>query len=283
MEQQSFYYPACWLVPEFDERELRVGPNYTINRLRFGKDTFELDTGQGFPPVLLTLEGFLRVCNLEICLRGFASVDEADAFLSTYRLALYSEVVTPFPIPWVGTISAGSRLMGGAPPVDMADLDHPVDYNFWFVGRAGSMHVKEDQFKAAYDKAQSWARLAQAKRQLKALQDAAIAAPRIWPPSQSLLHMWCGLESLFDLQQELSFRLSLCLATLIAPCHERYKIYKVAKESYALRSDVAHGRVQEVPVQDLARAWCLLIDAYNAIIRRDGLPKEEELLRELLT
>ncbi len=63
----------------------------------------------------------------------------------------------------------------------------------------------------------------------------------------------------------------------------RMEVYDVIRASYKLRSAIAHGSQREVSPDQWQQTWNLLMDAYNAVIRRGSLPAEKELIAELLS
>jgi hypothetical protein len=60
-------------------------------------------------------------------------------------------------------------------------------------------------------------------------------------PSIRLLVAWSGLEALFGVDQELSFRLSLYISNFLKSGVDRYSEFEKLRQSYDSRSRVAHG------------------------------------------
>jgi hypothetical protein len=60
-------------------------------------------------------------------------------------------------------------------------------------------------------------------------------------PSIRLLVAWSGLEALFGVDQEISFRLSLYVANFLKSDVDRYSEFEKLRRSYDDRSRVAHG------------------------------------------
>ena len=56
------------------------------------------------------------------------------------------------------------------------------------------------------------------------------------------IDLFIGFESLFNIDSELSFRLSIYLATIIGNNkEERIKLYDFFKNAYSFRSRIVHG------------------------------------------
>jgi hypothetical protein len=60
-------------------------------------------------------------------------------------------------------------------------------------------------------------------------------------PSIRLLVAWSGLEALFGVEQEISFRLSLYISNFLKSGVDRYSEFEKLRRSYDDRSRVAHG------------------------------------------
>jgi hypothetical protein len=109
-------------------------------------------------------------------------------------------------------------------------------------------------------------------------------APKLMPLSQSVLHIWSGLEALFpEVGAELSFRIALYLAQLLSQSSDRATVYNRVRASYNLRSAITHGSRQNISMDDWQETWSLLMEAVVGILFRGKIPSEKELLAELLT
>jgi hypothetical protein len=76
--------------------------------------------------------------------------------------------------------------------------------------------------------------------------------------------------------------MALYLAQLASNSTDRIAYHDKIRAAYNLRSQIAHGSKSKVDTNDWAEAWALLMDCFRAVVRRNGLPAEKELLAELL-
>ncbi len=161
----------------------------------------------------------------------------------------------------------------------------PLELSFQCTVKPDGLQVLEATFSAAVDKADGWGRLLIRFPQLRALIDAAISAPMLGNLSQSLLHIWSGMEALFpSVSTEVSFRLALYIAQLTANGGaQRLACYDAVRAAYGTRSKIAHGSKGSVSEQEWNQAWGILMDCLNALHRRECLPSEQELLAEVLS
>lgn len=160
----------------------------------------------------------------------------------------------------------------------------PIELSFQCILFQDYLRISKDGFFKAADKAAEWNRLTPKSALLKVVSDAANAAPKLLSLDQSLLHIWSALEALFPtVNTELSFRVALYLSQLIRPTGGRLATFENVRNSYSLRSKVTHGSRRDISLAEWRDTWGLLMEAVNAIIRRRGLPTEQELISELLT
>ncbi|MFC4606894.1 hypothetical protein ACFO9E_03495 [Streptomyces maoxianensis] len=101
-----------------------------------------------------------------------------------------------------------------------------------------------------------------------------------------MARIWSGIESLFDVQNELSFRLSMYAAVLIADeIDERIEVQARFKRLYGLRSKAVHGAKMEAAklTETLEASWSLLCDLLVSCIRSgSSVPSTAALDRALL-
>jgi hypothetical protein len=91
--------------------------------------------------------------------------------------------------------------------------------------------------------------------------------------------LWVGIESLFDVHHEVSYRISALIARLLErrgpQCRE---LFKQVKELYDERSKVVHGRKvgDEVLREHVAKARSLLARLLSRLIELGRLPSKDE-------
>ncbi|MFC9050548.1 hypothetical protein ACFWIK_12120 [Streptomyces anthocyanicus] len=111
-------------------------------------------------------------------------------------------------------------------------------------------------------------------------------APYIKDSRTAVARIWSGIEALFDVQNELSFRLSMYAAVLVSDnADERISVQAEFKRLYGLRSKAVHGaKMDEVKLQDTVKSsWSLLRDLLLACLRTGThVPSPAELDRALL-
>ncbi|MER7236073.1 hypothetical protein ABT348_34655 [Streptomyces olivaceus] len=116
--------------------------------------------------------------------------------------------------------------------------------------------------------------------------DSAADAPFLKDSRTAVARIWSGIESLFDVQNELSFRLSMYAAVLISDdLDQRTDIQARFKRLYALRSKAVHGAKMDAAKLEgtLISSWCLLRDLLLACMRTGPtIPSTNDLDRALL-
>jgi hypothetical protein len=137
-------------------------------------------------------------------------------------------------------------------------------------------------FVAAADAALLWQDIENRHSTARTLRMALAKAPLMPDMSSSILHMWQALESLFNIDREVTYRTSLLLAEMCATVETRAITYAAAKKSYADRSKIAHGSSAPVDTIKWMRAWSLLRNAARAVLLRNAVPSAGELTDELL-
>ena len=116
--------------------------------------------------------------------------------------------------------------------------------------------------------------------------DSAGESPYLSDVRTSIARTWAGIEALFDVQHELSYRLSMYAALLIGDSLEaRMKVQSRFKSLYIRRSKAVHGaRMSDAELQSAAyESWRLLCELVEACIRTsDKVPSPSQLDRVLL-
>lgn len=82
--------------------------------------------------------------------------------------------------------------------------------------------------------------------------------------------LWSGIEALFGVQQELSFRIALYVAAFVEPRGQgRFELYRHVKKLYGARSKAVHGaKMTDAELREhicdarkvLSRILCAVID-----------------------
>jgi hypothetical protein len=92
--------------------------------------------------------------------------------------------------------------------------------------------------------------------------------------------LWAGIESLFDVSQELTFRLSLLVAALLEPPGQaRYDCYRHVRALYSIRSRVVHGgRVTDTELrQHISETRTLLSRCLVEMASAETMPQRIDL------
>jgi hypothetical protein len=297
-----FYYPALFLIPGFNEEVVECGC-YRLNRRLWETSTFDLATLTTKHTLHLpyqVMDVFLGRCKVEIGVEAPSTEDAAER-LQALRLALYSEGITPFIVPFVTTYSINEysginsrdndSLRAKLPEGMRQGLTSesgrveawPVELSFQCAVMANNVTITQEEFTRASEKAAKWLEVVATRPAARAFGQAVLSAPLVSPTSQSVLHMWCAIESLFpSVATELSFRVALYLAQLVADGTGRRAYFERVKKGYNVRSKIAHGAKQDVTGEEWRDAWQFVVDALNAIFKTGQLPKEDELLDGLL-
>ena len=116
--------------------------------------------------------------------------------------------------------------------------------------------------------------------------DSAGESPYLSDVRTSIARTWTGIEALFDVQHELSYRLSMYAAVLISDnLDDRVEVQSRFKSLYIRRSKAVHGaRMSDVELRNAAyESWRLLCELVDACIRTsDKVPSPSQLDRALL-
>jgi hypothetical protein len=99
-------------------------------------------------------------------------------------------------------------------------------------------------------------------------------------PSIRLLVAWSGLEALFGVGQEISFRLSLYISNFLKSDVDRYLEFERLRRSYNDRSRVAHGAATKVKAVDdyVTYTRDILRACLAKCIETGAFPNPEELI-----
>jgi hypothetical protein len=245
----------------------------------------------------------LKSCNSEIAVDS-ESLESAISRLRNIHAMLYVFGIAPFSVQLMSDYSVnqyaginsrkssdGKELLPKGMREGITTLTNTVEVwgSPYFANPriAGGLsnNVSPAAFIAAVDAAAKWSRICDCHPVCKLFGNVLITAPTMPTADQSILHMWTGLEALFPgVQTELSFRLALYLAQLQAVHGNRVMLFERARLSYRDRSAVAHGASpkRKGKRDPWLAAWLIMTETARAIVQRDGVPSEEELVKELL-
>jgi hypothetical protein len=245
----------------------------------------------------------LKSCNLELALDA-ESLESAVNRLRYLHAMLYVHGVAPFSVQLITNYSIndyagiGSRrttFLAQTLPKGMRDgiTTRTATVEIWGPPYSATPHITGKlsrrldpaTFTSVIEATGKWSNICSRYPTCKLFTDVLIAAPSMPSAGQSLLHMWTGLEALFpNVQTELSFRLALYLAQLQKVNGNRAMFFERARLSYRDRSAVAHGgQPKKKGKRDPWLAtWLIMAETVQAIIKRDGVPSEENLVKELL-
>ncbi|HEY1948341.1 MAG TPA: hypothetical protein VGG97_15130 [Bryobacteraceae bacterium] len=299
----DFFYPLLFLTPGFEGEAIECPP-FRLARRKWETSTFDLATLATRHKLHLpyqAMDVFLSRCNMELCVSGKRSLEEANEAFQTFRVALYSSAVSPFPCPFVTTYSINAysginsrdsetlraKMYPGMETGLTSDAGTveawPLELSFQCTVIPDGLAVTDASFRTTVLKAAVWKQLLARFPQLKAVMDATLAAPTLGNQGQSLLHIWSGLEALFpSVSTEVSFKIALYIAQLTGNGTGRLSRYESVRAAYGIRSKVAHGAKNSITKQEWNQAWGILMGCLNALERRECLPTESELLAELL-
>lgn len=292
-----------FLVADFKDDSIESG-THIIAKRKWETTTFDLATLYTKHKLHLSYQAMdflLHYCNLELAILEKESLEEAIESFKSFQIALYTIGISPFLSPFITTYSINEysginsrdsdsiceklpEALKSGLRTNTGTLEAwPFELSFQCITLNDKRILTETHFKRASVLADKWSNLKKSSKSLITVGNTVSNAPKLVSISQSILHIWSGIESLFpNINIELSFKLSLFLAQLNAENEGRLTYYKQVKKAYSLRSKIAHGATDSVKMDDWEFAWKILMDSINAVVRRNRLPSEEELTEELL-
>ncbi len=301
-KMQSFFFPCLILNPSFDGEIIRVG-EFAAHKRLWQTSTFDLATLAARHKLHLPyqiMDVFLSGANCELEVQA-EEIGDALSKAEVFKAMLYLNGTSPFVMPFVSSYSVNqyaginsrdSKLLAKDLPDTLKSgitSDHatveawPNELTFHTIHYKRQKELKEEAFRKAAWQVNLWRTLEGSHPPLRAARLALQTAPMIQHLGSSLLHVWQGIEALFpEVSAELSFRIALLLAQLGSPVHPRADIYKAARTSYGHRSNVAHGNLRPITMDEWSGAWSLFLQTLNAVVYRRKLPDETELISELL-
>jgi hypothetical protein len=300
----SHFYPLLFLIPAFAAESIDCPPFRIVTR-KWQTSTFDLATLATRHKLHLPyqlMDVLLSQCNLELSVGQYKSLEEANKAFRAFRIGAYSVGLSPFLCPFVSTHSIneysginsrdnnalGESLHPGLRDgitSDSAQIEvWPVELSLRSIIISDAISVKEQPFREASDHALKWLSLTKQFPALLALEEATIASPTMGDQSQSLLHIWSALESLFPtVSSEVSFRVAIYIAQLTQTGANRLDCYTKIRSAYGIRSKLAHGSKTSTTHEEWNQAWNILIDCINALVKRRHLPTEQELIQEIFS
>jgi hypothetical protein len=303
VDDGRFYFPVLFVIPELAEQATECR-GFLVTKRLWETSTFDLATLATKHRLHLPyqlMDVLLSRCNTEISIEA-TSHEEAISLFGNLRLALYTEGLSPFLSPFVtthsineysGINSRDSGLLRKKLPEGMQEgltsdsgtLEAwPLELSLDCIILADSLTITAALFQRAATKAKDWQVLCESHSSLKNLQDTIITAPKITSLSQSLLHLWCGLESLFPaVNTELSFKLALYLTQLVQQGPQRRAYFSKVRASYSNRCRVSHGSAAAIKIEEWKGAWEIAMDTCNAMLSRGVMFTEDALLADLLS
>lgn len=296
-----YHFPLLFLVPDDGLSDVDCGA-FGVSRRRWETSLFDLATLATKHKLHLAyelMEVMLARCNLEVWASA-GTVDEAAEYLGALLLTLYIEGVSPTVAPFAtshsinaysGINSRDSDYLRERLPEGMRDGFTTADgiLEAWPIYPSlacqvlpDALKLTEQQFRRAAERAPLWLSLETKNVALRAVREAARAAPLLPSRDQSLLHVWCAIEGLFPrVSTEVSFRVALYLVQLTGDADRRER-FRRARSAYDMRSKVAHGSLRSITREQWLEAWRLMLDSANAILDRGELPSEDALLDDIL-
>ncbi len=298
----SFFFPCTTLIPDFPEDTVNFG-QFSFHKRLWQTTIFDLATLQTKHKLHMPMhlmEVFLNHSNLEIEVRA-DSVEEAGERARLLQVMIYLQDTCTFLMPFVTTHSLNSysginsrdsdllskNLSAGMKEGITSDGSQVVEawnheMSLWCMPSFGDRKVTADVFEAAERDVRTWEILENKFKNLPISRLSLQTAPIIQHPGSSLLHIWQGIESIFQVSTEVTFRVSLMLAQLTSVILDPDATYKLAKKSYSVRSKAAHGSLASIGQSEWSDAWHLLTLCLKAIVVRGKLPTQDDLISELL-
>lgn len=301
---RDYFYPLLFLTPGFEDEAIRVSP-FSLARRKWQTSIFDfatLATKHKLHLPYQAMDVFLARCNIELRVSGHATMEKANRSFNLLRVGLYASGVTPFLCPFITSYSINEysginsrdseSLRAKLPPgmdsgltSEMGTLEAwPFELSFQCTVIPARGVLTADVFRRGVATTETLQKLLQTYPRLEAAVDASLAAPSLGNLAQSLLHIWSALEALFpSVSTEVSFRLALYITQLVSTAgQDRPAYHESVRAAYGLRSQIAHGAKRDISFEEWQAAWTLLMDCFNALLRRGHLPSEKELLGELL-
>ncbi|CAL9274056.1 hypothetical protein SUDANB5_02524 [Streptomyces sp. SudanB5_2050] len=301
-----YYAPLSGLIPRDLDEPVRVG-DYAFIARKWDVNIFdwaELQSKHKLHISYTAGDMLLKSCNMELAISASSTDDVRDKMLA-FHVAMYARGFHPFSVQLLSSYSIndyagicsrrsshglellpeGMRtgITSATACVEVWPAPYASGAAFRKEGLART--VTPDLLAQAVGDVDRWNILRSRYSVCRFLERVLMSSPVVADTGQSLLHVWTGLESIFPkVQSEVSFRLALYLAQLQSPLGDRREFFQRAKKSYGDRSKVAHGGElkSREGVDPWMEAWSILTQTLRAMLDRQQIPTEEELIQELL-
>lgn len=284
-------------------RELEVVKNgYSIVPRRWGVSLFDwatLATNHRVRFPYQIGDVLLCTCNCDLSVEA-GDIDDAAASLDCLRMGLVLCGISPFICPYMSNFSINEysaindreseslrqrlndeRVGGPVAPAQIVEM-WPLNLTLSCVSLPDRFELTQERFHQSAIAAANWKEIQYLSGLARAFARAMLSAPHIVPLSQSLLHVWTGLESLLpEVNSELSFRLAILLAQIGATGPQRRTFSNRVKSAYKIRSRIAHGSQHDVTLDEWRETWSIAIAIGNGILDRGSVPTEESLMADV--
>lgn len=303
---KSFFFPVMWIIPDF-EGDIFSGNGFVIHKRKWEVSIFDLYSLAArkhllkLPAELMSV--FLQNVYLEIEVLAEDFQNAAEALENVRALLCIfgaTPTVAPFATNYSLNLYAGINNRSAS---NNRDQMHPglrdgithdtAQIEAWphelcFSCILGPQNKTSDRLTVKMltevsDVITLWNEIENRQSVVRAAKKALVKAPIIPDVPSSIIHSWQGIESLFpSVNAEVTFRISILLAMLMARTEDKVEIFNKSKRSYAVRSRIAHGSSKKVGIEEWMEAWSLLRDALKAIIQWKRLPSEQDLTEHLV-
>jgi hypothetical protein len=152
--------------------------------------------------------------------------------------------------------------------------------NFYFFKPGNATMLSESDFGWIYEHLIQTAPLLKEDSGLRVAFEAISTFSLQSHPTSSLLLLWSGLESLFDVHTEITYRVALYIAFLLGRDGDsRHAIFISMKKRYDLRSRLVHGKSYPITKirQETYDLFCILCDILITIVERGKGYTQDEL------
>lgn len=302
MSEGNYFFPILLIVPEFESDAVCVD-RFILAKRKWNTSIFDLATLATKHRLHLPyqlMDVLIGKCNCELQINDAETREAAQMYFQSLRIGLYVQQVSPFLCPYVTNVSINeysginqrdSALSQGKEPEIVSSFNTasstleawPLELSLHSMVIPKAFSLTERQFGEAARFAEKWFGLCEKYSAVRAISDAITTAGRLESYEQSILHMWTAMEALLpNVSTEVSFKIALYLSQLCASPTQKKEYYTQAKKAYGVRSKIAHGSSKKLKHEDWLHSWQLILSCVSAIVERDGLPSEEDLLDELL-
>ena len=291
------------IAPRFDEPVLTF-ENLSVHKRLWDTSTFDIATLAAYHKLHMPyqlMDVYLRACSLEIELDRSGGFEDISDEIDIIRALLYLEGVSPFVVPFCTSYSVNEY--SGINSRDSDSLRDKLPEGLkvglttkegkleaWGLDLAlsvqrasGTAEVTPKQCEVVSKRFGLWKQIEKEYPIINIVRRIMVSAPMIHDTAASILQIWQGIESLFpSVTSEVSFRIALLIAQLCVPVRNGGTMYKEVRAAYGTRSKITHGAASKVMGADWDKAWTILCLCLLAVIEREQLPSEQQLMSELM-